>query len=116
MALSMPNYPGYFYRIYCLMIMMLRISVFLDLLTLWRAWRRAAKEYLPFAGSGSELRSMTPPAPLAGSGSSADCPWEPDEDEARRPVSWLGLGQSFSAVDMADRDGSTRSRLPVECG
>ena len=98
------------------MIMMLRMPAFLDLLILWRGWRRGVKKYLSFARFGSDFRSATPPLPLAGSGNSADCPWETDEDEARQPVSWLGLGQSFSAVEVADRDGSNRSRLPVECG
>ncbi|MCZ7449350.1 hypothetical protein O8B93_17315 [Agrobacterium rhizogenes] len=98
------------------MIMMLRMPAFLDLLTLWRGWRRAARKYLSFAPFGSDFRSVAPPLPLADCGGSADCPWEADEDEARPPVSWLGLGQSFSAVEVADCDGSKRSRLPVECG
>lgn len=98
------------------MIMMLRMPAFLDLLILWRGWRRAARKYRSFARFGSDLRSVTPALPLAGSGSSADCPWETDEDETRQPVSWLGLGQSFSAVEVADCDGSHRSRLPAECG
>ncbi|WCK04907.1 hypothetical protein [Agrobacterium tumefaciens] len=59
---------------------------------------------------------MTPPLPLASFDSVADYPSEMGEDEARQPVSWLGLGQSFSAVEVADCDGSNRSRLPVECG
>jgi hypothetical protein len=98
------------------MIMMLRIPAFLDLLILWRGWRRGVKKYLSFARFGSDFRSVTPPLPLAGTGSPADCSWETDEDEARQPVSWLGLGQNFSAVEVADCDGSNRSRLPAECG
>ncbi|MCZ4432837.1 hypothetical protein O3S81_24265 [Agrobacterium sp. SOY23] len=98
-----------FLSIYCLTIMMLKIPAFPDL---WRGWRHAVKKYLSFSGTG--FHAATSPLPSANSDNLPDDPWE--TDGARPPVSWLGLGQSFSAVDVAGCDGSERSRLPTECG
>ncbi|MBB4404046.1 MULTISPECIES: hypothetical protein [Rhizobium/Agrobacterium group] len=94
-----------FLSIYCLTIMMLRILAFLNLC---RQWRHELKQHLSFSGAGFHKR----PSPLSSANfdSPAGDPSETD-DGARRPVSWLGLGQSFSAVDVADCD---RARLPAE--
>jgi hypothetical protein len=96
-----------FLSIYCLTIMILRILAFLDLC---RQWRHAVKQHLSF--SGATFHRSPSPLPSANSDSPADDPSETDDGEARLPVSWLGLGQSFSALDAEDCD---RARLPAEC-
>lgn len=90
---------------------MLRISAFLDL---WRGWRHAVKRYLSF--SGTRFHAGTLPPPSANSDNPPDDIWETDGGGTRLPVSWLGLGQSFSAVDVAEGERAERPRLPAECG
>ena len=90
--------------------MMLKILAFLDL---WRGWRPAVKKYFSF--SDAEFLKAPSPSLLADLDGLPDELWEMDDDGAHLPVSWLGLGQSFSAVDVTGCDGSERSRIPVEC-
>jgi hypothetical protein len=92
---------------------MLRILNFLEMLPVWRVRRRDTKKYLSGAGGRCEFETAGPPLLLAISEVPSETPCETEDADARRPVSWLGLGQSFSAVDEGDTAGSDTACLPV---
>lgn len=91
--------------------MMLRLLGFLDLCG---QWRHAVKKYLSFSGAGFDAAQS--PLSSANSDNLQEDARETDAGGAGLPVCWLGLGQSFSAVDVADCAISERSRVPAECG
>ncbi|KJF75087.1 hypothetical protein RP75_03445 [Agrobacterium arsenijevicii] len=92
---------------------MLRILNFLEMLPVWRVRRHDTKKYLSAASGHCEFETAGPALLLAISEIPSETPCETEDADARRPVSWLGLGQSFSAVDERDGAGSDTSRLPV---
>ncbi len=88
--------------------MMIRILNFLEMLPVWRVRRRDTTRYLEAAGDQCDFETAGPPLWLSISENPPDIQCETEDVNRRPPFSWLGIGQSFSAVDEFDGAGSDR--------
>lgn len=101
--------------------MMFRILTFLEMLPVWRSRRIEAKKYRA-AGGHFELGAARVPlrpnqafAGAAGTETLPDTLPDMEDADARQALSWLGLGQNFSAVDMAAGGDPDVGCHPAEC-
>lgn len=101
--------------------MMFRILTFLEMLPVWCSRRIEAKKYRA-AGGHFELGAARVPlrpnqtfAGAAGTETLPDTLPDMEDADARQALSWLGLGQNFSAVDMAAGGDPNVGCHPTEC-
>lgn len=100
--------------------MMLKIFTFLEILPVWRSRRLEAKKYRAagghseFGGMRAPVRLNQTPAAAASTGTFPDKPCETADADAWRTTSWLGLRQSFSALETAT-DPYLDMPRPAEC-
>ncbi|NTE58834.1 hypothetical protein G6M78_27510 [Agrobacterium tumefaciens] len=100
---------------------MFRILTFLEMLPVWRSRRIEAKKYRA-AGGHFELGAARVPlrpnqtfSGAAGAEALPDTLPDMEDADARQALSWLGLGQNFSAVDMAAGGDPDVGCHPAEC-
>lgn len=101
--------------------MMFRILNFLEMLPVWRSHRLKAKKYRMASGQ-SEFGTVQSPSRLSQTHAGAtsadtflDGLCDTADADARRAMSWLGLRESFSAVDAAAGADMDMFRLSGEC-